>query len=469
MPNVPIPVVGPTYTSRSTPISGQVTRGLYLEIDQQSETPAALVPFPGLKPWGSTGLGSGRGLGVFNNALYAVTGSSLYSVNSSGTPTSIGSINGLTRCSVEEATDTLVIANENGKPYTYNGSTLTQGTDTDLPSASSVTYIRNRVVYDGAGGNVAFADLGTPLTVSSSNVTSSDTKPDDTLAVKAFRDQLFVFSEVSITPYYNSGSGNPPYAVIQNAVQEVGLGAIHSIASNYRSLYFLGSDLMPYRIGGIQPEPIGNPAIGQAIQSYATKSDAYGVCFSFNNEYFYMLTFPGDATWLYSERAQSWTSLAYGQDAAPHLICDYAYCYGKHLVSSRLNGDIYELDFDTYTDNGESIDRQRDTVKVSGRQFGYPGKEIYMDRLELVVETGAGVITGQGSDPRVMMSYSDDGGRTWSPEQWGYIGQMGSFTYQQNPYWTDLGSFYERMFRFRVSDPIKFVIISCNADISVGS
>lgn len=468
MANIPIQIVGPTYTSRSTPVSAQVTRNMYLELDQQSESPAALVPFPGLKPWGSTGSGVGRGLGVFNNSLYAVTGSTLYSVSSSGTPASIGTINGNGRCSIEEATSTLVIATDAGKPYTYNGSTLTQGTDTNLANSASVTYIRNRVVYDGNNGDVIFADLGSPLSINSANVTSADTKPDDTLAVKAFRDQLFAFGETSITPYYNSGTGSPPYDQIQNAVQEVGLGAVHSIASNYRSLYFLGSDLMPYRIGGIQPEPIGNPAIGQAIQGYSTKSNAYGVCFSFNNEYFYMLTFPGNATWLYSERANSWTSLAYGQSAEPHLIYDYAYCYGKHLASDRSSGSIYELDFDTFTDNGQSIDRQRDTVKVSGRQLGVPGKEIYMDRLELVIETGTGIITGQGSDPRVMMTFSDDGGRTWSPEQWGYIGQMGSFNYTQNPFWTDLGSFYERMFRFRVSDPIKFVIISCNADISVG-
>lgn len=467
MPNVPIPVVGTTYTSRSLPVSAQVTRNFYIEASPLSENETVLSPFPGLKPFGSAGTGAPRGLGVYKDKLYAVNGSSLFYVNASGSSTNLGSIGGGGRCVLEEDTARLVVTTGATKPYQYDGTTLTPGSDVDLPNASTVTYIKNRVVYDGNNADVVFADLGAPLIVDSSNITSADNKPDDMVAVKAYRDQLFAFGFNSIVPYYNSGVGNPPYSTIQNAISEIGTSAPYSIASNYRSLYFLGNDLNIYRIGGLQPEPVGNPAIGNAIRGYSSHSGAYGKCFTWNHTNFYMITFPGFATWLYAEGI-GWTNLAFGQDAEPHLIYDYAFVYGKHLVQDRRNSNIYELDFDTFTDNGESIDRQRDTIKISGKDLGFPGKEIYMQSLELVVETGTGIITGQGSDPRVMMSFSDDGGRTWSTEQWGYIGKMGEFTYGQNPCWRDLGSFYERQFRFRMSDPVKFVIVSANADIEVG-
>lgn len=468
MPNVQIPVVGPTYVSRSTPVSNQTTRNMYLEVDQNSENQFSLLPFPGLKSFGSAGSLLPRGLGVYNKTLYAVNGTTLYSVNSSGVATSVGTVSGSNRCVLQEDTSNLVIATGSSKPYAYDGATLTLGTDADLPSASTVTYIKNRVVYDGTGPDVAFADLGSPLSVDSSNVTADDTKPDDNVAVFAYKDQLFSLNEKSFTPYYNSGSGNPPYKVIQNSVQELGLGAVYSLASNYRSFYFLGDDLNIYRVGGLQPEPIGNPSIVNAIRGYADASNSYGVAFSFNGQNFYMITFPGNASWLYAEGV-GWTSLAYGVDADPHLIYDYAYVYNKHIVQDRRNGNLYELDFDTYTDNGDSIDRQRDTIKISGKELGVPGKEIFMESLELIVEPGVGTVTGQGVDPKVMMSFSDDGGRTWSPEQWASFGSMGGFTYHQNPRWYDLGSFYERQFRFRVSDPVKFVIVSANADIEVGA
>jgi hypothetical protein len=327
-----------------------------------------------------------------------------------------------------------------------------------------VTYIKSRVVYDGAGGGVIFADLTTPLSVNSANIIVED---GNTQAVYAFKDQLFVFTDRSIVPYYNSGVGNPPYDVIQNAVQEIGLGAVHSVSSNNNFMYFLGSDLKPYRMAGLQPQNIGNPAIGQAIDSYATTDNAIGHCFTLNNQNFYLLSFPSHETWLFSEGA-GWTNLTYGDDM-PHLIGDYAYCYGKHLVSDRRNGDIYELDFDTYTDNGTTIFRQRDTAKISGKSFGAPGKEIFMERLEIVIETGVGTMTGQGSDPQITMEYSDDGGRSWSSQRWASMGELGDYASMKPIVWNDLGSFYERMFRFKVTDPVKCVLISASADIEVGA
>jgi hypothetical protein len=465
MPNVPVPIVGPTYTSRSKPVSAQQTKGFYIEISQVSENISAFQSFPGLKSFATTGNGVNRGSGIFNNTYYTVTGSLLYSVSSAGVATSIGTIPGSGRCKLEEASSSLVITTGTSKPYTYDGTTLTVGTDTDLPLASTSTYIGNRVVYDGNNSDVAFADLGSPLSVDSANITSSDVKPDDILAVYAYKQQMFAFGEESIVPYYPSGAGSPPYDIIQNATQEVGLGAIHSIASNNNGVYFLGSDLMVYRMSGIQPQPIGNPAIGQAIAGYLETSNAIGMCFSFHNQNFYLLSFPAGTSWLFSEGA-GWTNLSYGVTDAPSLISSYVYAYGKHLVADRSSGNVYELDFDTFDDNGATIIRQRDTAKLSGKEFGFPGKEIFMDRLELVVEAGIGLLTGQGSNPRIMMSYSDDGGRTWSRERWGYLGAQGDYT--QRVEWHDLGSFRERQFRFKVSDPVKVALISANADISVG-
>jgi len=232
-------------------------------------------------------------------------------------------------------------------------------------------------------------------------------------------------------------------------------------------MYFLGSDLKPYRMAGLQPQNIGNPAIGQAIDSYATTDNAIGHCFTLNNQNFYLLSFPSHETWLFSEGA-GWTNLTYGDDM-PHLIGDYADCYGKHLVSDRRNGDIYELDFDTYTDNGTTIFRQRDTAKISGKSFGAAGKEIFMERLEIVIETGVGTMTGQGSDPQITMEYSDDGGRSWSSQRWASMGELGDYASMKPIVWNDLGSFYERMFRFKVTDPVKCVLISASADIEVGA
>lgn len=460
---VPIPLVGPTYTNRSLPVSAQVTRNFYIEVNTLANEVVSFNPFPGLKPF-STGVGANRGMGRLNDVLYTVSGDNLFKVSSLGAQTLIGTIEGSDRCSLaEDEVGNLVIATGVGKPYAYDGTTLTQGTDVDLPNASTVTYINRRVVYDGNGGDIAFADLSDPLTVNSANVIIAEAKPDDMKAVFAYKQQLYAFGADSIQPMYNSGVGNPPYDFILNATQEIGINAIHSIGSNEKFAYYLGSDLVVYRLTGLTSVPIGNPAIGQAISKYSTTSDAFGMCFTIDNLNFYLLSFPiGNETWLFNEQAGLWTNLAFGTDGDQHLISDHRFIYNKHLVADRRNGNIYELDFDTYTDNGETIQHQRDTVAVNGKTFGRAGAKVFMDRLELMIETGTSLVTAES---QIIMQYSDDNGRSWSSERWLPIGAQGEFRHKLE--WFGLGWFYTRMFRFIMSDDIKWTLISLHGDLEL--
>ena len=260
MPTLPFPLIGPTYTNRSLPVASQVTRNFYVEVNPMGTEVSSFMPFPGLKPFATTGSGVNRGTGLYDGRLYTVTDDKLYRVNANGSSSVIGTVGGATRCSFADDGINLVIANGVGKPYAYDGSSLVQGTNVNLPNASTVAYINRRVVYDGAGADVVFADLDDPLEVDSLNLIKADAKADATIAVHAHRQQLDVFGEDSIQPMYNTGTGNPPFDFILNSVQEIGLGAIHSIASNKNYVYFIGSDRQIYRKTGLDLQSISNPA-----------------------------------------------------------------------------------------------------------------------------------------------------------------------------------------------------------------
>ena len=74
-------------------------------------------------------------------------------------------------------------------------------------------------------------------------------------------------------------------------------------------------------------------------------------------------------------------------------------------------------------------------------------------RVKADMQTGVGITTGQGSDPQVMMQYSDDGGKTWSFELWGTIGQIGQYFTILD--WRRLGRSKQRIFRFKITDPVQ--------------
>lgn len=464
MPTLPIPLVGPTYQNRSLPVNNQHTQNFYIEVNKQGGEPVSLMPFPGLKSFATTGVGVDRGMGEHAGVAYKVTGNTLYSLAIDGTATPLGTIPGSNRCKLFSDGVVLVITYGTGKPITWNTVVLTIGTDVDLANSDTGTYINRRVVYDGSGTALIFADLDKALVVNSLNNTSVNTSPTNVLAVETQAQQIIVFGEKSITPYYFSGTGNPPYKPIQNGTKKTGLKAIHSLAQDNDFIYFLDNKLRVCRYAGLQIQNIGNPAISRAIASYTNPQDAIGETFTLDNQNFYYLTFPNNASWLFTENV-GWTSLAYGTKGAPHLISSYLNIYGKHLVADRRNGNVYELDFETFTDNGDVIQHQRVTSKIDGKTFGKPGARVFMDRLEIIVEGGTSLITGQGSNATIMMSFSDDGGNTFSSEDWESIGTLGDYGLKIE--WFDLGDFYNRIFRFRMSDPVKWVLISLHADVDL--
>ena len=465
MAEISIPLAGPTYTARSLPVGAQVTKNFYVEVDPSANEPTALMPFPGCKSFAVAGSTGSRGMGTFNGKAYSVSGTELYSVNQDGTSTLIGTIAGTKRIKTVDDGSNLVITNGAGKPYAYDGTTLTQGTDSDLPNANTVAYINDRVIYDRPGG-LSFADLDTPLTVNSANVLDTNTRvgDNDCQATITHRQQVYGICRKTTEPSYFTSSGTPPYSRVNNGVQEIGTDSPYSVAYNKDFIYFLGADRNIYQISGVSNRAIGNPAIGQAIQGYSTITDAYAFCFNFDSQFFYLLTFPTEgATWLWNQNADVWTSLGYDVSGGAHLISGYAYIYGKHLVSDRRNGNIYELDFSTYTDNGDTIQRVRTTRTISSKDIGAPGRQLFMSNLKLVIESGVSLVSGAAE---IIMEYSDDDGRTWSSERWLSIGEQGDFTYLLE--WSNLGSFYKRMFRFTMSDPVKWVLISLDAEVELG-
>lgn len=460
---VNVPLIGPTYTNRSVQVGNQHTQNFYIEANQQGEA-AALMPFPGLTLFATAGSSQARGMAIYNDSLYTVNGNLLYKIALNGTVSTVGTIAGGGNVVMVSDGTSLIIATGFSKPYRYDGTTLTQGTDADLPDSATVTHMNQRVIYDQADG-IAFADLDDPLVVNSANVLLTNTRADSLQAVVSFKQQIFAFGTDTIEPSYFTGTGTPPYARVNNGVQEIGTSSPYSIATNKDFIYFLGTDRRVYRMQGFNSQSIDNPAIGQALQEYSDVSDAYGRCMSFDGQNWYLLSFPtANRTWLFNEGSGLWTSLAYGTDDSQHLIHDYAYIYDKHLVTDRRNGNIYELGFNTFTDNGDVIQRQRVTQNIDSRILGgEPGKMLYMNRLELEFETGVSEVT---SEATIIMQYSDDDGRSWSQEQWASIGTQGDYT--KRVQWFGFERFYKRKFRFTMTDPVKWVFIRLIADVEVG-
>ena len=121
------------------------------------------------------------------------------------------------------------------------------------------------------------------------------------------------------------------------------------------------------------------------------------------------------------------------------------------MLGDSRSGKIYRQSSQLYSYDGAAIHRERVTPHAADEK-----RNITFSSLELDVETGVGLQSGQGSDPQIMMQYSNDGGRTWSSERWIPIGAVGQ--YRTRVAWNRCGSARDRVFRVKYTDPTQFQI-----------
>lgn len=453
---VPINVVGPSYVSRSLRLSAQQTVNWYQEINPGAKTPNAHLPFPGLKLFGKSA-GQDRGATVMDETLYQVKGTTLYRISKSGDHTALGSIPGSARCIFANDGKNLFIVT-GATVYHWNGSSVSTVADPAIQGSTAVTYQNRQFIYT-KDPEFIVSDVGNGASASALNVAQAESQPDSLVRAYVFKDDVMMFGTETTEPWYNTGIGSPPFDRITGQSVKVGLQAIHSVANNDNYTYFLADDDLVYQaISGVF-NPISSIAVAHAIQNYPRRDDAIGWCFTTEGQNFYCITFPeAGKTWLLNESLgpDGWTELSSGLDGDVYRCTSGVRCYGKNLFFDAANGSVYELDASTFTESGSPVKRVRTLPPLHGGLLGVPGRRLQMSSLLLEVETGIGLLTGQGENPRLMVEFSIDGGMSFTPGGWPRVGRLGERTLLVQV--DKMLSFHELVIRISCSDPVFFTL-----------
>jgi hypothetical protein len=464
---IPILLAGPSNQSRELSMSNQVTKNLYPAIDPNNKSLVYLNGTPGLKSFATPTPGANRGGFLFKGLLYVVAHQTLFSIDSVGTHTSIGTIEGGERCLFSRNGNYLIIsplgstAYINGftiytpdqKAYSYDGTTLAEIADPDIKT--------------GDPGQFWVSDVNQALTISSLSFATAESNPDALPRVFVHGEAVLLFGDESIEVWVNSGTGTPPFARASGATLPYGTIAKHSIASGGEGVYFLDNDRVPRVILGGQAIDIGGPSLGQAFEGYSIASDVIGWVHKWDHDEFYTLTFPSaDKTWCRSSKASWWFQLSSGVAGGRHCANEVIRAFNKNLVIDASTSKVYEWDFKTYTDDGAAIQRRRRTLPVSAEHplIAQPGAELEFYNLIVECSRGVGIASGQGSAPTMLIEWSDDDGDTWE-SQAVELGEMGkkNITVEVD----QAGTAENRIYQFTFSDPTRFALNNAFVDVGL--
>lgn len=471
------PILGGSYVARSVNAADNRMVNMFPEVVPEGsggKEAGFLQRCPGLRVLATVGVGPIRGLWVTNGVAYVVSGSEFYSLSTAWVATLIGSVSGTGPVSMSDnGTQIFIACNPDG--YIYNTSTNVLGpiTDPDFPGAGSVGYIDGYFVFNEPNTQQFWVtSILDGTSIDPLDFASAEGYPDNVVALIVDHLEIFLFGTTSVEVWYDAGTPDFPMARIQGAFMEVGCEAAYSVAKLDNSVFFLGSDArgrgIIYRVNGYTPARISTNAIEFAIQSYGNITDAIGYTYQQDGHPFYVLVFPSaGTTWVYDVSTQLWherAGFSDGQFTRHRSNCQMSF-NDEIVVGDYQDGRVYAFDLDVFADDGQIQRWLRSWRALPTGQNNL--KRSAQHSLQLDCQTGVGLNTGQGSDPQVMLRWSDDAGHTWSNEHWKSMGAIGAYGYRT--IWRRLGmteKIRDRVYEVSGTDPVKIAIMGAELFIT---
>jgi hypothetical protein len=386
--------------------------------------------------------------------LYAVVGTTLYSISSGGTAASIGTIAGSAPVWMTNNGTQLVIGQDGGTWYVYNGATLAAISDVDFTArgARAAEFIDNYIAFiEPNSGRWFISDLAAATSYDSLQFDNAAGSPDRLISLAVDHREVILFGVESTELWYNAGTSGFPFELSPGGFIELGAVAVHGHCKADNSVFWLASDLTVRRLDGRTPRRVSHHGVEEKIRGYASVSDCEAYPYTLNGHLCAVFRFPSaSATWVYDVTTSEWHERqSYGYDG--WNISGIEECYGRVLVQNAVSGAIGYFSNSTYTEFGTT---QRAEWTYQNIYAGHD--RLPHSLLEVVCETGVGLVTGQGSDPQLTLDLSNDGGRTWLTLPTRTIGAQGKYLTRVR--WNRLGTSRDRVYRCSISDPVQLSV-----------
>jgi hypothetical protein len=457
---VDIPLGTRTYQPRSGTQSVARLVNLYAEPSEEGgKTPATLYGDPGLVSFATVGTGPIRGLWRAFGYIWVVSGQELYAVSESSSASSlIGDIAGLQPVRMTNNLTHIGIATDTYF-YAANASGIT--------TVTGISGLIGLCFQDGYGIAVErltqklwITGLDDMTTINGLDFTTVDRKTDSVITCVSDQGEVWVGKQDTIEVFANSGQAAFPFTRV--GMLEYGVVSPGSMVGAGGSVLWLGNDAdgatQVYRSSGYQATSISTPAIERLIEAQVSPNTAEAFVYSQGGHTHYVLSF-SEMTLVYNMTTGSWRERSSFGELRWRGQCHMS-SGTTHYVGDFETGDVYTLSLDTYDDNGDPIQRTMISPPLSDEP-----NEIIVHELFVDMEAGVGLTSGDGSDPTLLMSWSDDDGRTYSNEREMKMGALGKYRHRAKA--TRLGKCLNRSFRFRTSDPVKIAILRARARIEV--
>jgi hypothetical protein len=327
---------------------------------------------------------------------------------------------------------------------------------------------------DDAGNNNKFfwTDILDATVIDPLSFASAEQSADPITSLEVRDGELWLFGPRSYEVWRNDSNPDLPYAFVGGAATEIGCGAPDSVTTIAGNIFWLGSsnagENVVYMSNGYNAQRISNHAIEYFLNTKgSTTSDSVGFTYQQEGHIFFILNLiQANKTLVYDLTSNLWHERS-TREKTTNTQNRWAPLFATFNFDQIITGDgesprLFTLDLDRYIEyDGRPIVRE-----FVSPVYYQDYRECFHKDFQVDLETGiglqfglpnVGIQQGQGTNPQIMLQYSDDGGHTYSSERWTSMGKVGQ--YRSKARWRSLGRSSERVYKLRISDPVKCILI----------
>ncbi|OGO93507.1 MAG: hypothetical protein A3F10_05645 [Coxiella sp. RIFCSPHIGHO2_12_FULL_42_15] len=475
MRSIEYTIVGQAYTERSLDWDAQTCINFYVAEDPTGKRPRMLVPTPGteLRQVLQEGQLPIRQLYTNGEILFVIVGNEVYRVNQLMDVTKIGSIGSPSGfVSMVHNNQMLVIVDGSGG-YTYHFTTgvfqkITDSGFTTQPQM--IDYLDGYFIVCQGDSNVFHlsalnnANQWT-LETGATQFALVQSQPGKLVGLATLHGRLFLFGEYATEVWYDAGASDFPLRRDNNLLLQYGCASRATIAAGHQCLFWLARDKdgvgSVKMTDGTLPRTISTPVIEYAIQQYQNIQNSFGFVFKEDGHIFYQLTFPDDqVTWLYDATMNAWSQLQDSQQGCHQATC-HAFFNSEHIVGDKKGPYLLALSSRYLTNGGEWIHRER-----TGPHFcDSSNHQLRVASFDLLLETGTSMASSDEEAPKILLSFSRDGGHRFGNQHALTLGRAGDFG--QRVIWRRLGMSRDYVFKIELWHPVKALIFGATLHYEV--
>lgn len=424
----------------------------YLEAIPEGKEPTAIYGAAGLRRLASGLNGSCRGGMEMAGAAYVVAGVKLYRMAYDGQVTTLGDLPGSDIVSMDGDGTNIVMVTA-GVIYVWNGTTIGQVTDPDAPQASAVVWIDGYFLFTELNSQQFFISaLNDPTNFDALDFSSAEWKPDKLMAPAVIRRTVFLMGEKTIEAQQNTGGADFPFTRYADIFIDVGLKGRDAKVCTNGTVYWLAHDLTARRLDGLTPALISTAPVERVFRSWSAPEQTLCSSFTRENHLFVVFRNP-DGCVIFDQTTERWDyRKSYNSDTWRAGIVFNA--YGMDIACSVDEAAVYELDDETYDEDGEPLE-----LEIVTPWAWVKGLDFSVDELEVIMQAGVGSLT---LDPAITAELTLDG-ETWSSRQIRRFGKVGQRSRRAT--FGPQGSADQMAWRLRITDPVKRAILGIYAEV----